>query len=337
MEFDYPERHGFGLGVAPGVFAERQARLRAWLRGVERAEALVGGSWVRYGGLAYVANHVPAPGQEAVLQVPAEGPTTLYAEGCRDDLVVADEVRPLPACPMRGDAAGVAAWLDAERAVKDDAEIDLLDEAATVASVGVEAAVSLTLPEATERHVAAAGVSAALRAGADECRCAVRSGPLAARDARWPDAGDRVLGAGEPVLVDLSGSCQGFRFRLVHTVAAGDSPRLHPAAHAGTAAALEACLGALRAGVSPRALAERARAAVRAAGETLEGDDLGHGIGLDAVEEPHLGAEAEAPVPAGAVLLLSVRVGLVRQARMVAVRATGPQPLGRLFAPGARV
>ncbi|MBO0691243.1 MAG: hypothetical protein J2P40_16955, partial [Candidatus Dormibacteraeota bacterium] len=203
MEFDYPERHAFGLGVAAAVFRERQERLRAFLRGEGLEAAVVAGRGTGYGSVAWLANHVPAAERTAVLRVEAHGPTTLYADACRSDLVVVDAVRPRADGPDPAEMAGVQRWLTAQRVVKEDAEIDLLDEAATVASLGVEAAVSLTLPEATERHVAAAAVSAALRAGADTCRCAVRSGPLAREDAGWPDAGDRVLQPGEPVLVDL--------------------------------------------------------------------------------------------------------------------------------------
>jgi hypothetical protein len=261
MEFDYPERHGFGLGVPAAVFRERQARLRAFVRGAGLEAAVVAGSWWRYGAVAWLANHVPAAGETALLRVAADGPAILYADACRQDLVVVDGVRPRADGPAHAETPGVAGWLSAQRAVKEDAEIDLLDEAETVASLGAEAAVSLTLPEATERHVAAAGMSAALRAGADGCRCLVRSGPLTAEAARWPDAGDRVLQPGEPVLIDLRGACQGYRFRLVHTVAVGGAPPQHPDAPAGAAAALSGILDALRAGVPPRVLWDRGRAA----------------------------------------------------------------------------
>ena len=329
MEFDYPERHGFGLGVPAAVFRERQARLRAFLRDEGLEGTVVAGSWAGYGTVAWLANHVPAAGQMAVLQVAANGPSILYADACRPDLAVVDEVRPLTEGPSPAEMAGVQRWLTAQRAVKEDAEIDLLDEAATVASLGVEAAVSLTLPEATERHVAAAGVSAALRAGADVCRCVVRSGPLAREDAGWPDAGDRVLQPGEPVLVDLRGACQGFRFRLVHTVPVGGAAPQDPDAHAGAAAALSSVLGAVGPGVSPRALWDRAGAA----GVAPAGGELGHGIGLDEVEEPRLRPDGDAPLSPGVVLLLTVRVRAVRLGRMVAVGAPGVRRLGRLFAP----
>lgn len=331
MEFEYPERHGFGRGVPAAVFRERQARLRAFLGGEGLRAAVIAGSGAGYGAVAWLANHVPAAGETATLQVAADGATILYADACREDLVVVDAVRPRADGPDSAPTPGVADWLSAQRAVKEDAEIDLLDEAATVASLGVEAAVALTLPEATERHVAAAGVSAALRAGADVCRCAVRSGPLAWADGGWPDAGDRVLQPGEPVLVDLRGACQGYRFRLVHTVAVGGAPPQHPDAHGGAAAALTGVVDALRPGVRPRALWDRARAA----GVAMEGVGLGHGIGLDDLEEPWLAADGDDPVPAGAVLLVTARVGPVRLGRMVAVGEADARPLGRLFAPTA--
>jgi Xaa-Pro aminopeptidase len=331
MEFDYPERHGFGLGVPSAVFRERQARLRAFLRGRELEAAVVSGSSSRYAAVAWLANHVPAAGETAVLRVAADGPTSLYADACREDLVVVDGVRPRADSPDPAETPGLAGWLSAQRAVKEDSEIDLLDEAATVASLGVEAAVSMTLPEATERHVAAAAVSAALRAGADGCRCLVRSGALAAEEARWPDAGDRVLQPGEPVLIDLRGACQGYRFRLVHTAAVGGAAPRHADAHAGAAAALSGMVDALRPGAPPRALWDRGRAA----GVAPEGADLGHGIGLDGVEEPRLWVDGDAPLPAGAVLLLTARVGPVRLGRMVAVQTNGARRLGRLFAPAS--
>jgi Xaa-Pro aminopeptidase len=136
MEFDYPERHGFGLGVPAAVFRERQERLRAFLRGEGLEAAVVAGSWAGYGSVAWLANHVPAAGQVAVLRVAANGPSILYAAACRPDLVVAEAVRPLTEGPDPAEMARVQRWLTAQRAVKEDAEIDLLDEAATVASLG---------------------------------------------------------------------------------------------------------------------------------------------------------------------------------------------------------
>src|SRR5204863_1702603 len=104
------------LGVPSAVFRERQARLRAFLRGRGLEAAVVSGSSAQYGAVAWLGNHVPAAGQTAVLRVAADGPTILYAGACREDLVVVDGVRPRAEAPDHVETPGVAGWLSEQRA-----------------------------------------------------------------------------------------------------------------------------------------------------------------------------------------------------------------------------
>lgn len=120
------------------------------------------------------------------------------------------------------------------------------------------------------------------------------------------EAGERVIQPGDPIVLDIGGTLHGYgsditRMLWVTGGDAGQEPtaefrRVFDAVHEAHAAATRA----VRPGITGAALDEVARRVLRDAGL---GDAfihrLGHGIGLEAHEDPYLVASNERPIEAG--------------------------------------
>jgi len=268
----------------------------------------------------------------ALLVVPATGDPTLVVDGRahRADLVVVDDVRSgndlaattaavlherglaeqrvglagsdiLPlrlyqdlraACPRLDlvEADGIVAGL---RQRKSPAERALLRRAAEIAGIGLEAAVAALQAGASEQEVCAAGTAAALAAGA------ARRG----WSSRWPQATERRLAAGDAVTLDIIGAYRGYGFDVLRSTAVGAPSPQHRRVLEAALAATEAAVAACRAGVP---VAEVVRAALvpleRAGLVQYAPAFMGHGIGLETVEEPFLVASNQARLEEGMVL-----------------------------------
>jgi Xaa-Pro aminopeptidase len=312
VEFEYPERHRFGLGVPAEEFTARLRQLQAYLKEIGIAEADVWGSSSEPGDIAYLSNHFPPPGEAAWLQVPAEGDAVLYADTHRPDLVMVGTVRPLSEKPPSSGAA-VPGELAAMRQIKSPAELALLAGAATIAAVGLEAGLATVIAGATERHVAAAAIAAAISAGADECRCAVRSGPWAG-----------LARTGEPVVIEIRGACQGYRVQEARTIKVGDAAPVHE-----LELALQRMLAQLKAGTSFKTAWDHAARRMAEHGCSAPAD-LAWGIGLSEGELPFVNVHQEGRLLDGQVVVLNVTAesGLLR--RMVAIGNSGAQVIGQL-------
>ena len=218
------------------------------------------------------------------------------------------------------------------RSIKSPAEVEAIRAAARIADAGLAAVRQAVRPGVTERAVCAAGQGAALAAGADFVRyLRVHSGPWAYGGARWPQAMDRVLEAGDYVSVDIIGARDGYGFDVLRCFVAGPAAaaqrRLTEAAGQVTAAVAAAC----RPGATPADLraAARARASALGYGDAL-GDFLGHGIGMETMEWPLL--EPDDVLEPGMVLCIEPRlkvdgVGNACVEEEVAVTADGPERL----------
>lgn len=276
-----------------------------------------------------------------LLVLPVRGEPVLVCDFYRADLVAVEDVRVTPdvfgAAPavlrergmdrgpvglVGGDILPTLAYLEWSRAlpdvgwvpcddvlrrmrrVKDEAEVALLRRAAEVADAGLRAALAAARPGTTEREICAAGTAAALRAGADFVRyLRVHTGPWSLYTSRWPQATDRVIGEGDLVCLDIIGAVGGYQFDVLRTTTAGAPP---PEAYRLLEAVLavqDAVLAALRPGVTVAELfaAARRRAEELGFGDAL-GPLLGHGIGLETVEQPHLIAGVDDRIEAGMVL-----------------------------------
>jgi Xaa-Pro aminopeptidase len=200
------------------------------------------------------------------------------------------------------------------RMYKDADEVALLRLAAQAADRVVAAIAGGRLVGRTEADVAREVRERLIAEGHEEAHFAiVGSGPNSASPHH--DASERVIQAGEPIVLDIGGTLDGYGSDITRTlwVTGGDATRgpderfrhlfavLQAAQEAGTRAA--------RPGVSCAAVDSAARTPIEAEGY---GEAFfhrtGHGIGLDGHEDPYLVAGNDLPMAPG--MAFSVEPGI---------------------------
>jgi Xaa-Pro aminopeptidase len=180
-------------------------------------------------------------------------------------------------------------FIERFRAVKDAAEVSVLREAAQRLTAVAGTAIESVRGGITERQVAAVIETALRHAGYERPAfdIIVASGPNSALP--HYRAGDRVLHAGDLVVLDFGGVLDGYCSDLTRTVSVGNpSPearRLHAAVHEAQAAAIDA----VKPGVTTADVDGAARRVLvgHGLGEAF-GHGTGHGLGLDVHEEPRV-------------------------------------------------
>jgi Xaa-Pro aminopeptidase len=246
------------------------------------------------------------------------GPTRGSEVAVSDQLWASHLLRLQRALP--GHRFEVAAPLLSElRMRKDDDEVELLRQAAHAADRVVDQIAAGQLIGRTEADVAAE-VRDRLRAeGHDTAAFAiVASGPNSASPHH--EASDRVIGAGEPIVLDIGGTLGGYASDTTRTlwVTGGDPERgpdvdfrrlydvLQTAQDEGT--------GAVRPGVPCERIDAIARGIIEAGGYGPQFiHRTGHGIGLEVHEEPYLVAGSSTPLDAG--MAFSVEPGIYLEGR----------------------
>ncbi len=280
------------------------------------------------------------------LVLPCRGEPTLIVDGraYRDDLVAVDDVRLDTNLPravaevvrekgLAGGRLGVvgwdllpvsmyralrtalpeATWEPADdivahlRMVKSPAEQALLRRAAEVAVTGLRAALEEIAVGKQEREINAAGMAAAMRAGADFVRyLRVHSGPWSAWGSRWPQATQRRLIKGDLVTLDIIGAVQGYAFDVLRTTIVGwdTLPEQRRMCNA-VLQALGAALARARAGIRAGELVRAGLAVMEDAGFAAQMSRfMGHGIGLETVEAPLLVPDSDVELVPGMVLCI---------------------------------
>ena len=180
------------------------------------------------------------------------------------------------------------------RMAKDADEVELLRLAAHAADRVIDQIAGGRLIGRTERDVSGEVRERLLAEGHDAADFAiVASGPNSASPHH--EAGDRVIEAGEPIVIDIGGSWSGYYSDTTRTVWAtgrdegrGPTPEFQ-ALYATLQGAQAAATAAVRPGVACEGIDATARDLIAAAGH---GDDfihrVGHGIGLEVHEEPYI-------------------------------------------------
>ena len=202
------------------------------------------------------------------------------------------------------------------RTIKSANEIALLRQAAEIAGRGLEAARATILPGLDERAVCAAGTGAALAAGADFIRyLRVHSGPWAGMSSRWPQATDRQLVTGDLVTLDIIGAYQGYQFDVLRSTAVGPpSDEARRILDAGLRAT-EVTLAAVGPGVPVRELVKQALVSLDNSGfGSYASGFVGHGIGLETVEEPYIQSGSDAVLAEGMVICIEPSIRIPNQA-----------------------
>ncbi len=191
-----------------------------------------------------------------------------------------------------------------QRVIKSPDEQALLHRAAEVAGEGLCAALGRIREGVQETAVCAAGIAAAMEAGADFVRyLRVHSGPYSAFGSRWPQAMARAMEQGELVAMDIIGAVQGYQFDVLRTAVVGPPDAEHRRLLEAVAEATDAAVAASRPGVACGDLVRLANGLLDEAGYgKYAGAFMGHGIGLETVEEPYLTPETTTRLEVGMVL-----------------------------------
>jgi Xaa-Pro aminopeptidase len=189
--------------------------------------------------------------------------------------------------------------MGALRGVKSPEEIDRLRAAAAAADQAMQAITGERLSGRSEADVSRRIRDLLLDAGHDDAGFAiVASGPNAASPHHT--AGDRNIGAGDAIVLDIGGSRAGYASDTSRTAFVGEPPAEFAALYAVLRDAQRAACEAVRPGVAASAIDAAARDIIDEAGY---GDAFlhrtGHGIGLETHEEPYIVASNPEPLVAG--------------------------------------
>jgi Xaa-Pro aminopeptidase len=198
------------------------------------------------------------------------------------------------------------------RAIKSPEEVAAIQAAAELAQDALAEILPGVRPGRAEREIAAELEAALRRRGSEwyPFPTIVASGPRSA----LPHArtSDRVVAAGEWLLLDFGAQLDGYCADLTRTVVVGArADEKQRVVYGLVQAAQERALSGIRAGMTGRDADALAREVIvgRGFGESF-GHSLGHGLGLEVHEAPRLAPTAETPLPAGAVVTVEPGVYL---------------------------
>jgi Xaa-Pro dipeptidase len=218
------------------------------------------------------------------------------------------------------------------RARKAPDEVRKLERAARLTDEVTELAIAELGAGRSELEVAAAIDHLVATAGGRlSFETIVQSGPNSARPHRGPSG--RRLQAGDLVLLDFGAACEGYRADTTRTVVMGRPDDRQVEVHGLVLAAHDAAAAAVRPGVTAGEVDEAARAVIRAGGLADRFiHRVGHGLGLEAHEDPSLDPGGSAVLEDGMVVTVEPGVylpgwGGVRVEDDVVVEAAG----GRLL------
>jgi Xaa-Pro aminopeptidase len=216
------------------------------------------------------------------------------------------------------------------RAVKDDAELELIRKAAEITSGAYERLAEERFVGRTERELAwrLGELMYELGSHGESFPGTVASGPNGATP--HAHTGDRVVEPGETVVVDAGATVEGYAADCTRTFATGELPEELEHAYRVCLEAQQAGLDAVGPGVSGREADAAARQVIESAGlGEAFGHGLGHGVGLLVHEAPSLRPESEDTLEPNNVvtvepgIYLPVRGG-VRIEDLVVVREGAP-------------
>ncbi len=193
-----------------------------------------------------------------------------------------------------------------QRTIKSASEQALLRRAAEVAHTGLRAAVERIREGVRESAVCATGIGAAMDEGADFVRyLRIHSGPDSAYGSRWPQATSRRLERGDLVTLDIIGAVRGYQFDVLRTTVVGAPDAEQRRLLEAVAQATDAAVAEARPGAMCGDLVRLANALLERAGYGKHTRNfMGHGIGLETVEEPYLTPEITVRLQPGMVLCI---------------------------------
>ena len=189
--------------------------------------------------------------------------------------------------------------MSALRRIKSPEEVDRLRAAAHSADAAMAAITREPLAGRTEAEVAARVRALLLENGHHTADFAiVASGPNAASPHHEP--GDRVIGRGDAVVLDIGGTYAGYCSDTTRTAFVGEPPTEFAELYAVLQEAQRAACAAVRPGVPCAEIDAAARRIIDRAGFGQQFiHRTGHGIGIETHEEPYLVSSNLEPLEAG--------------------------------------
>jgi Xaa-Pro aminopeptidase len=201
---------------------------------------------------------------------------------------------------------GVASQL---RAVKEPAELEVIQRAIDLADQAMEAVAAQLQPGLTERDVAWMLEKSMRESGADALsfETIVASGPNGAKAHHHPS--DRKLELGDGVVIDMGALYDGYCSDITRTFVLGKASRQFRKIYDIVLAAQEIAEATARAGMSGTDVDGLARAVIAKAGYGDDfGHSLGHGIGIAVHEMPGVGPNSPGVIEDG--MVFSVEPGI---------------------------
>ena len=233
-----------------------------------------------------------------------------------------------------GEVVPTSGEVEALREVKDEGEIDRMAKAAAIADAALEEVRAMLGERVTEVDFALALDTAMRRGGAESVafETIVASGPNSAKPHHHPT--ERVIGAGEPVVVDFGATFEGYRSDMTRTFYVGGEPEGEMARVFEVVRESQAKgVAAVAPGVGCKEVDDVCRAVIAEAGwaERFE-HGTGHGVGLDIHEAPTVSPLGTATLVPGMIITVEPGVylpgtGGVRIEDTLVVTAEGSRPL----------
>ncbi len=177
---------------------------------------------------------------------------------------------------------------EALRIIKEPEEIELLRRAGEMAD-GVARRLSSHRFAGKSEALVSQDVGAMLEAGGNESVefAIVGSGPNGASPHHEP--GDRVITAGDPIVVDFGGRYRGYNSDTTRMFHVGEPTERYREVHGVVQAAQQSAFEAVRPGATAESVDAAARNVIEGAGYgEFFIHRTGHGIGLDAHEDPYI-------------------------------------------------
>jgi len=220
------------------------------------------------------------------------------------------------------------------RLIKDPEEIKVIEFAAQIAEIGMQAARECLKPGVQESAVAAEMARAMLAAGAD----ALVTHPQVTTDALRRMATDKRIRHGDVVLVDINVGYNGYIGDFARTFSVGQPTPEQRRVFSVQRACLDAAIDLVKPGIDPFIIHKAVHDIVHAAGleKHWHGYITGHGVGvgIGPIEQPLIGSTMgpEACLREGMVIafepgIFDPSVGPIRNEEMILVTSSGARRL----------
>ena len=207
-----------------------------------------------------------------------------------------------------------ASFVDAEplmaslRVIKEADEVAALRDAAHGVDRVADELCNVRFSGRTEREISRIVTDLTLASGHDSVSFAiVASGPNGASPHH--EASDRTIRPGDAIVIDFGGRVRGYGSDTTRMYCVGHTPDGFEDAYAVLVSAQKAAVGAVRPGMTAESIDAAARSIIDDAGYgRFFIHRTGHGIGLDAHEQPYLVEGNEQPIEAG--MAFSIEPGI---------------------------